>query len=285
MRFSLFTDNGALNSPKVFDAFETSLRNAGHDIVHNDMNADVAVIWSVLFHGRMKPNKKVYEHFRNQDKPVLILEVGSIHRNKTWKIGLNGVNLKNYPYLDKIDTDISRADKLKVQMKDWTNKGDKILIACQHAKSLQWKNLMPMDNWIMRAVEKIREHTDRPIALRPHPRSPISVHKFYGMVEEFQEPRKVGALDDFDLGYDDVWAVVNWSSTPGIQAVLEGVPAYVGPKSLAAPVSNAIKDFSTIDTPDRPDREEWFKRLLYTEFTVSEIREGFAWDLVSKGLE
>ena len=30
--------------------------------------------------------------------------------------------------------------------------------------------------------------------------------------------------------------------------------------------------------------EWWFKRYLYSEFTAKEIREGFAWDLVSKGM-
>lgn len=284
MRFSLFTENGALNSPSIFEAFGSSLKNAGHDVVYNDMEADVAVIWSVLWSGRMKPNKKVFDHFKDQNKPVLVLEVGSIKRGKTWKIGLNGVNKMNYPYLDKIDMDMSRAEQFGIKLKDWTYTGDKILIACQHGKSLQWSGLMKPDDWIMRVVEKIREHTDRPIALRPHPRAPISVHKFYGLVDELQQPEKVNSFDEFDLSFDNVWAVVNWSSSPGIRAVLDGVPAYTGPRSIAYPVANPIKDFSNIENPVRPDREEWFKRYLYSEFTVKEIREGFAWELVSKGM-
>ena len=49
MKFSLWTDYGALNSRLVFDAFANSLNDAGHTVVYNDSSADVDVIWSVLF--------------------------------------------------------------------------------------------------------------------------------------------------------------------------------------------------------------------------------------------
>ena len=281
---SLFTEYGALNSPKIFDALKSGLEFHGHTVVENDMNADAAVIWSVLWNGRMKPNKEVFEKFQAQGKPVFVLEVGSIKRGKTWKLGLNGVNKKNYPYLQQIDKDISRAEKLGLELKPWTNAGDWILIACQHGKSQQWEGLLKPDDWIMRTVERVREHTDRPIALRPHPRAPISYHKFYGLVDELQQPKKVNAFDEFDLSFDNVWAVVNWSSSPGIRAITEGIPAYTGPRSIAYPVANPIKDFSTIENPNRPDREEWFLDYIYSEFTVEELRSGYAWELVSRGL-
>ena len=42
MRFKLFRQHGALNSPSIFDAFEQGLKAQGHQIVHS--NEDVAVI-------------------------------------------------------------------------------------------------------------------------------------------------------------------------------------------------------------------------------------------------
>ena len=59
MKFSLWTHNGAKNSRPVFDSFAHSIFNAGGDVVYNDINSDVAVIWSVLWYGRMSSNKKV----------------------------------------------------------------------------------------------------------------------------------------------------------------------------------------------------------------------------------
>jgi hypothetical protein len=46
-----------------------------------DNTCDVAVIWSVLWQGRMAGNKKVWDDFRSQGKPVVVLEVGGLLRN------------------------------------------------------------------------------------------------------------------------------------------------------------------------------------------------------------
>ena len=44
MKFGLFTHNGALNSKPVFEAFANGVAHLGHEVVYNDINADVAVI-------------------------------------------------------------------------------------------------------------------------------------------------------------------------------------------------------------------------------------------------
>jgi hypothetical protein len=54
-------------------------------------NADVAVIWSVLWRGRMEQYKKIWDRYRSQGKPVVV-EVGGLRRNKSFKIGINGIN-------------------------------------------------------------------------------------------------------------------------------------------------------------------------------------------------
>ena len=63
MKFSLFRDYGAQNSKPVFDAFADSLSSNGHVVVDNTYDCDVGVIWSVLWNGRMAPNKKIWEDF------------------------------------------------------------------------------------------------------------------------------------------------------------------------------------------------------------------------------
>ena len=50
MRIEIWPQHGPLNSKPIFDAFITSLQNAGEQLYINKSadNADVAVIWSVL---------------------------------------------------------------------------------------------------------------------------------------------------------------------------------------------------------------------------------------------
>ena len=80
MKFTLFREYGALNSKPVFDAFEKSLIDAGHRSLDDDMHADVAVIWSVLWAGRMVGNKPIWDYFRKTGRNVIVLEVGGLQR-------------------------------------------------------------------------------------------------------------------------------------------------------------------------------------------------------------
>jgi hypothetical protein len=81
-----------------------------------------------------------------------------------------------------------------------------------------------------------------------------------------------GSYDDYDLQYKDAWSVVNWSSNPGVQAVREGVPAFVGSSSLAHDV--ALQDLTQIENPLMPDRQQWINDLAHTEYTIAEIAQG-----------
>ena len=167
MQVSLWTDYGALNSKPVFDAFAHGCIHHGIDVVYNNPNADVNVIWSVLFHGRMARNKEVWE----QNKPTIVLEVGGIKRGTTWKVGLNGINRD--AYFGPKGNDSTRAKELGLELKPWRMSGEHILICGQHDKSLQWKNMGSMANWVMKTIDTIKLHSNLPIIFRPHPRCPL----------------------------------------------------------------------------------------------------------------
>jgi hypothetical protein len=65
---------------------------------------------------------------------------------------------------------------------------------------------------------------------------------------------------------------VSWSSNPGPQAVIAGVPVFVGPDSLAHDVANL--NLANIETPHMPHRENWLVNYAHTEWTVDEIKSG-----------
>jgi hypothetical protein len=271
MKFSLWTKNGALNSKPVFDAFARGAESLGHDVVWNNSVSDVDVIWSVLFHGRMGPNKYIWERNLAQSKPTIVLEVGGIQRGTTWKVGLNGIN-RDANFANR-DNNGDRARLLQLSLKPWTNSGEAILIAGQHDKSLQWKNMPPMSKWVSDTIDKIRQYTDRQIIFRPHPRCPLPAieHEFKNVIR--QTPRQTpGSYDDFDIDYSNIWATVSWSSNPGIHSIINGVPAFVGPSSLAYEVAN--HDLAYINQPLKIDRTQWLNDYAWTEFTVEEISQG-----------
>jgi hypothetical protein len=262
MRFRLYREHGALNSKPVFDAFERGLISLGHESVKS--GEDVAVIWSVLWSGRMKANQQIF----HSGKPIIILEVGSLVRGTTWRVGLNHINGLG-KFANDIDLDQKRPEKLGVFLKDsQLIRSSEILIATQHQHSQQWAGMPKMSQWVENTVDTIRKYSDRPIVVRPHPRSPISV-KIPGVVIE--QPKKItGSYDDYDINYN-YHCVVNHNSGPAVQAAINGVPVICNATSLAGEISGKFKEIETISLPPR---EAWFLKLCHTEWTVEEIAQG-----------
>ena len=275
MIFGLFKQHGALNSVPVFSAFEQGVQHLGHTAHDNDLNADVAVIWSVLWYGRMAKNKTVWDHFTKQGKPIIVLEVGALKRNTTWKVAIGGINNEAH-FGHTTNNDNARLTSLGVTIQDWKDTKDtnSIIICGQHQASYQWRNMPPVSDWISNTIREIRQHTDRPIKVRSHPRYPFSFNKTGANVKE-SVPKRIDIVQDFydfDAELSTAHCVVNWSSNPAIEAALTGVPVFTGPDSLAHAVAN--HSFDTIETLVKPNRQQWANDLAYTEWHVDEIALG-----------
>jgi hypothetical protein len=277
MRFKIHKDNGALNSVPIFAALEQGIKNTGFSVV--DSGQDVDVIWSVLWHGRMQRNQLIYNQCRAKGKPVMIIEVGNLVRGSTWRISLDHIHglgiFGNHENLDK-----SRPTVLGLNLKPLNQKrNNKILIACQHERSLQWEGQPSMAEWAKRKVAEIRKFTEKDIIIRPHPRSPFTL-TIPGV--QVEQPKKIpNSYDSFDIDYN-YHCVVNHNSGPAVQAAINGVPVICDRSSLAFPVSDRIEN---INNPTLPDREEWFLKLCHTEWTVDEISKGLPIQRLVSALE
>lgn len=267
MMFAYFPKSSAANSVPVLEAFLQGLRDLGVTCCPDNLDCDAAIIWSQLWAGRMRPNQAIYQHYRSQGRPVVIIDVGTLYRNKTWKIMLNGdARLAGHGH------DSTRRDKLDIQIKPWRRQGNHILIALQRPDSNQWHGLPDQESWLTSIVSQIKQQSQRSIMIRPHPRYPL----VRGMANiDINTPCRVpGTYDDFDFNHclQNTWAVVNWNSSPGVISVLNGVPAFVGSSSLAAPVANL--DITQIENPATPDRDQWCNDLAWTEWTMQEMQQG-----------
>jgi hypothetical protein len=274
MKLSIFPNFGALNSIPVFEAFTQGAKNIGYEVVTHDLNADVYVIWSVLWHGRMAQNKPIWDYAKKNKKLVLVLEVGCLKRGETWRVGLNHVNNLGF-FAHTTNLIPNRSKKLGIQLRPWSTTGSSVLLCGQHSKSEQWINKPDPLTWVKTIVDTIKIGTSRPIIFRPHPRDyQWAQHLSYKGIK-IRIPNKVqGSYDSFDFEDDlsNAWAVINPSSNTGILSVINGVPAFVDNESLA--VSVADTNLSNIENPSKPRREEWLEQLCHTEWTIEEISKG-----------
>ncbi len=286
MRIALYPEYSSLNGKPIFAALIDHLRSTNEKIyINEDKNCDVAVIWSVLWQGRMQPNKEIWEKFRGTGRPVVVLEVGGLRRNSSFKIGINGINREadfaNQTYDDK------RWPLFNHQFRPWNQTGNVIVICGQHHNSQQWRENPSLKSYFKNCIEEIRRYTDKPIVIRPHPRN--IVHNFpehkYKHVRVNLPKRDWNTYDDTDFKkiLSSTWAVVNHSSNPAMEAVINGIPVFVSEKSLCHDVGNT--DLSDILHPAMPARQNWANQLAYTEWFTEEFREGTPWARIRARLE
>ena len=285
MKVSVYTKFGPNNSKKVFEAFIESLEKAGDEIQLNcNGNSDVSVIWSVLWQGRMFGYRKIWDECQNKNKPIVVLEVGGIKRNETFKVGINGVNRE----ADFANQNVNgeRWKKFNIELKPWAQTGQEILICGQHHNSHQWRNNPKMYKWFEQQITEIRKYSDRPIVVRPHPRNHVNIDttKFKN-VNVIPPIKNQNTYDDtnFIEILKNAWAVVNHSSNPAMQSVFNGVPVFVSEASLSYDVGNS--SLADINNPKMPDRQNWANSLAYTEWTTEEIKQGLPWERIKKRLK
>lgn len=269
----------AKNAQPVMSAVLDCLQARGIQTQENSMTADAAIIWSVLWAGRMSANQAVYEHYRSQGKPVIVIEIGALYRGNTWKIAVNNINAQGYyGHLNNLDMD--RPKKLKISLATQTVSKPNIIVALQHDRSLQVTGINMLD-WLHTTIAILKNNTDRPITVRPHPRCRLNLNNLPANVT-VEIPNKLpNTYDSFDMHYD-CHAMVNYNSGPGIQAAIAGVRPVVDFTSLAYPVGVGFAD---IEQPYTTDRQLWLAQICHTEYTIDELRSGTWLSRIAPALE
>jgi hypothetical protein len=264
-----FPSQCAQNSRPVTAAVLDYLQSSGIQTQENSLDSDAALIWSVLWSGRMAANRQIYEHYRAQNKPVIVLEIGALYRGRTWKVAVNNITREGY-YGHEQDLDWDRPKKLQISRAIKIDGDSGVAIAAQHDRSLQVQGLGNMTDWVLDQIQAVRQHTDRAIKVRPHPRCRLDLARLPQSVV-IEQPRPVAnTYDSFDMRFD-YHAVINHNSGPGIQAALAGCRPIVHESSLASPVGIDIAD---IEKPYDRDLDTWLVQICHTEYTMDELHAG-----------
>lgn len=269
MRVAYFPSQCAQNAQQPLQALLTSLKRAGHVVVENSLDCDAAVVWSVLWHGRMAANQRAYMHYRQLNRPVIVMDVGALYRGETWKIALNHVTADGY-YGHQENLDWDRPRRLGISLAINVSRNPAILLAGQHPKSLQVINLGSQEDWANQKFAELRTVTDRPVVYRPHPRATVYQNKLAAGLSVIKPQPVFNTYDHFDMHFD-YHAIVNHNSGPGIQAAISGTRPMVDSTSLAHPVSIKLQDLEKSYTIDR---DQWLVEICHTEYTIDEIKQG-----------
>ena len=142
-------------------------------------------------------------------------------------------------------------------------------------------------DWALKNIIEIRKYSDRPIRIRPHP-GDKKARKYCDRLLKLCQGRRINHVTISGEGtslmqdFVNCWVVVNHNSSPGVAAVMEGIPVI-----LTDPVRSQAGDIATqginrIENPLMPDREAWVQRISQLHWSHEELRSGACWAHMKK---
>ena len=193
------------------------------------------------------------------------------HDSQYLRYSINGVFYDTGNYANK-NSDASRWNQLSqdlgIELKNWKTRGDYVLLLIQRDGGWSMKGINPIA-WAQEKIKIIRQHTDMPIVLRPHPGKIADPTSLIQPGVTISNPIQQSLLKDLKHA---AGAFV-FNSSSGVAAILHGVPLWVDdPGSVCWQVANT--DTKQIHNPIRPDRTQWLNNLSACHWTDQESRQG-----------
>lgn len=148
-----------------------------------------------------------------------------------------------------------RFARLGVTLKPWRTAGEHILVCPNRSFGVAGR-IMPSD-WPQRVQAALGRVTKRPVRVRPHPGN--------------DAPRRPLSAD-----LANAWAVVIWSSSAGVHALVEGVPVFCqAPAWICKPATfSDLARIEQLGICGHHGRQAALEAMAWAQWTVEEIASG-----------
>jgi len=167
-----------------------------------------------------------------------------------------------------------------ISLKDWRTNGDHILVCLQ--RNGGWSmGTYDIVAWAAKTITQLRQYTDRPIILRPHP-GDKSARQHIGDISHMHNVTLSAEGASLMDNLQNCWAVVNHNSSPAVGSVIEGYPVFVTDPAKSQCTAVANTDLSLIETPMMPARQAWLEKISMCHWSQQEIMSGQAWQHMKK---
>jgi hypothetical protein len=154
---------------------------------------------------------------------------------------------------------------IDAEFKGWDTGDTKHILLCPSSQTVTYHiNGISQDEWIKKATEEIKQHTDRKIILRNKPR-----------------PGNQWWNTDIKKDLKHCHAMITNFSLSAFDALLNYVPVFAEGHSVMGPVTS--RDLKYIEKPLRPGRktmDEWLKFVAENQFTLEEMASGEAYEIL-----
>lgn len=239
------------------EMFNDGLRAVGYEVLKGSprevVAGDVLLIWN-----RYGPYHEIATAFEAAGGTVIVAENGYLGRDgisphamdprQIYALAIGGHNGQgSWP-----SGGPERFAALGVDLRPWRADGGHVLVCPNRSFGIPGRMMPP--TWVSSVHRRLVRLTKREIRIRPHPGN---------------EPAKKPLAEDLR----DAWAVVIWSSSAGLYALLEGIPVV-----CEAPYW-ILKGATCPDWEARVrggvyPRRRHFERMAWAQWSIDEISRG-----------
>ena len=252
------------------------------------LDCDVAVIQGWVHEGSKNSThlmfrKSIIDKQHRDRKHVLIADSNLfLYADKTnphhyLRYSFDGVFPTTGNYFNSI-VDPSRWQQIskdhRINLKPWRTQGNHILICTQRNGGWSMKGFDVVE-WLEKTVTEIRKYTTRPIIVRAHPGDKNAINYLNS-----KDPRwTISSAEKITDDFINAWAVITYNSSPGVAAVIEGIPIFVTDPTpqMSQAFAVANTNLATIELPVMPDRESWVNGISMCHWNFLELSNGIAW--------
>jgi len=284
MRLIFYFGSNLGRSKIVLQAWRTGLARFGLELPmkmeteYAGPEADIA-----LMYGLWGANRRALEDYPAAGRKAMLCDLGYWGRAEDGKplgfhrLAVNGRHAT--PYFQNTRHPRDRFDHFGLTLQPFRRAGSHILLCGMSGKAAGVYGYRP-EQWEREAVATLRRYTKREIRYRPKP----SWKEAQPIDGATWAPAGPGRMID-ERSFADCWAVVTHHGNTSLDALIAGVPAFCE-HGLAEPLS--CQNLASIESPLYPDeaaRDQLMWDAAYTQWKVSEIASGAAWDyLKTEGL-
>lgn len=225
---------------------EALIKGFGHS-----SNADVFIGYGIL--RGMDEQFKRYKHWFNVDRGYF----NPGHYDGYYRISYRGTQAIWHEGIPRKPINIELYNKRKLwEKKNWESKKEYILICPPTEPVCKFFNIQ--GSWINNVVRQLRGRS--------------------------YKIRKKG--DSQPINWDAISAVITFNSSIGWQALQRGIPVISDPNHSIVGSFYKHHHLLTYNLQEMPDNHlELFEAMNAHQFTLEEIRQGNAWDLISHYLK
>lgn len=288
-------------SCKTFGSIQKGIEHHGDQFFIADTISDVAQdVDCFLQTNLLKPKfyqsnrHTIYEYILKSKKPFLVQESASFREHieytrlgwysYKWSDGLFGN--KNSPR----DRWTKFEKATGIRFKDWHSPGSHILIMGQKegdsSLSKLYNSYDTFYQWVEDIIKCIRQHSDRTIVIRPHPRNlkyginqSERIRAKFKNVKVSKDVNSNGYTGGESLERDlqNAYCVVTYNSLSAVESVVKGIPTFaLDDGSMIWPIAH--KDLSKIESLDyNIDIIQWQNDIAYCQWTNREHKTGESW--------